>query len=371
MTSQQISDAASVRLRAFPVQLLSTEDGVLLVRGVAEIFVAGDRATEFVPALLAAIPNEGASRTDLIERFAAPDREEVGKLIDELVRRSILAPAAVESPAAPVESNLDVFYWHFGQSARTTVDKLSAKPIVLIGVNTISRRIAQSLDSIGVKSVQVVDFPLLRNLRLHDDDGKLLADEWPLAAPLSYEAWSDRLEAQDFACDFACIVATSDFGGPFLMREWNSFCVQQGIQFLPVVLNRFTGTIGPLVIPGETACYECLRLRENANMDAPEMERAAEFSAQERQSVTGFHPAMTGILGELACMELCKIYGGGIPWRSNYLIEVNLLGPSILTRRVLKLPLCPVCSPALKTSSVYLDKESFVPGNQLNFHEFR
>src|SRR3954449_10387045 len=102
MTSQQISDVSSVRLRALPVQLLSTEDGVLLVRGVAEIFVAGDRATELVPALLAAIPNEGASRTDLIERFAAPDREEVGKLIDELVRRSILAPAAIESDTGAV-----------------------------------------------------------------------------------------------------------------------------------------------------------------------------------------------------------------------------------------------------------------------------
>jgi bacteriocin biosynthesis cyclodehydratase domain-containing protein len=367
MNSQPISDVSSVRLRAFPVQLLSAEGGVVLVRGVAEIFVAGDRATELVPALLAAIPSEGISREDLIERFAAPDREEIGKLIDELVGRSILAPATGESPADPVESNLDVFYWHFGQSARTTIDKMSAKSIVLIGVNTISRRIAQSLHSIGVESVEVVDFPILRNLRLHGDDGRVLADEWPLAAPVSYEAWSERLGTQDFAC----IVATSDFGGPFLMREWNSFCVQQGIHFLPVVLNRFTGTIGPLVIPGETACYECLRLRENANMDAPEMERVAEFSAPERQSVTGFHPAMTGILGELASMELCKIYGGGIPWRSNYLIEVNLLGPAILTRRVLKLPLCPVCSPALKTSSVYLDKESFVPGHQLNFHEFR
>lgn len=331
------------------------------------MFVAGDRAAELVPALLAAASGEGASRRDLIEQFAAPDREAIEQLIDELVRRSILTPATEEAPASTIESNLEVFYWHFGQSARTTIDKMSAKPIVLMGVNTISRHIVQSLRSIGVENVQVVDFPILRNLRLHGDDGQLLENEWPIAGPVSYEAWSRTLETQDLAC----IVATSDFGGPFLMREWNSFCVQQGIHFLPVVLNRFTGTIGPLVIPGETACYECLRLRENANMDAPEMERVAEFSAQERQSVTGFHPAMTGILGELASMELCKIYGGGIPWRSNYLIEVNLLGPAILTRRVLKLPLCPVCSPAVKTSSVYLDKESFVPGHQLNFHEFR
>jgi thiazole/oxazole-forming peptide maturase SagC family component len=184
---------------------------------------------------------------------------------------------------------------------------------------------------------------------------------------VAYETWAERLAEHEFSC----LVATSDFGGPHLMLEWNRFCVENRLDFLPVVLERFTGTIGPLVIPGETACYECFRLRENANMDAPELERLPETGAAERQGVTGFHPAMANVLGELAAMELCKIYGGGMSWRPNRIIEVNLLGPEIFSRRVFKLPLCPVCSPAVKTSSVYLNKDSFVPGHEINFHDFK
>jgi hypothetical protein len=106
-------------------------------------------------------------------------------------------------------------------------------------------------------------------------------------------------------------------------------------------------------------------------MDAPELDRIAEIGAAERQAVTGFHPAMANVLGEMAALELCKIYGGGIPWHPNRIIEVNLMGPSILSRRVLKLPLCPVCSPAVKTSSMYLERESFVPGHETNPHDFQ
>jgi len=360
-------DLSSDRLCALPVQLLSVEGAVILSRGCVELWVSGERAAEVVPAVLAAASGEGLTRRDLVEQFAAPDREMVAKLIDDLISRSILVRSGDQPPADSIESSLDVFYWHFGQTARATLDKINEKLIVLMGVNTISRRIAASLRAIGAERVQVVDFHILRNLRLHDSSGALKADEWREAPPLPYDVWAEGIADQDIAC----LVATSDFGGSQLMLEWNAFCVENRVHFLPVVLERFTGTIGPLVIPGETACYECFRLRENSNMDAPEIERAPELGAAERQAVTGFHPAMANVLGDLAAMELCKIYGGGMWWSPNRVIEVNLLGPAIFPRRVLKLPLCPTCSPVVKTSSVYLGKDSFVPGHEINFHDFQ
>jgi molybdopterin-synthase adenylyltransferase len=367
MTSRPALDASSDRLCALPVQLLSVEGAVVLSRGVRELWIKGERAAEIVPAVLAAASGEGATRRDLVERFAAPDREMVGKLVDDLIRRSILVRSGDQPPAGSIESGLDVFYWHFGQRARATLDKLNEKPIVLMGVNSISRRIATALRSLGVEQVQVVDFHILRNLRLHDAAGNLKPDEWPSPPPLAYEAWAERLGEQEISC----LVATSDFGGPHLILQWNSYCVENRIDFLPVVLERFTGTIGPVVIAGETACYECFRRRENSNMDSPEITRLPEVGAAERQAITGFHPAMANVLGELTAMELCKIYGGGMPWHPNRIIEVNLLGPAIFPRPVLKLPLCPVCSPAVKTSSVYLDKQSFVPGHETSFRDLQ
>jgi molybdopterin-synthase adenylyltransferase len=355
------------RLRALPVQVIEADGAVILVRGVAEIQIGGQRAVEMVSQLLEAASGEGTTREEIIGQFAVPDREEIGKLVDELTKRSILVGASDKPFPSGVESSLDVFYWHFKQTVETTISNLNEKSFVLMGVNTISRRIATALDSLGAGSVQVVDFHILRNLRLYDDAGNLLPDEWAGPAPITYDAWVDGLDDDETSC----LVASSDFGGAHLLRQWNEFCVENRVHFLPVILDRFIGSIGPLVIPGETPCYECLRLRENSNMDAPGLERAAESSAADRQAVTGFHPAMTSVLAELAAMELCKVYGGGLPWRSGRLIEVNLLGPEIFSRRVLKLPRCPVCSPTLKSSAVYVDKQSFVPGHQVNFHEFR
>jgi len=367
MNADHEVDEPPKRLRALPVQIIVAEKAVILVRGVAEIRISGARAIEVVPQLLDAAAGKGATRDEIIERFAAPDREEVGKLVDELFKRSILVGGREEPPTSDVESSLEVFYWHFGQTVRATVDKLNGQSFVLMGVNTISRQIASALDSLGAARIQVVDFHILRNLRLYGDAGNLLPDEWVGPAPITYDAWVEGLDTEGIGC----LVASSDFGGSHLLREWNEFCIENRVHFLPVILDRFIGSIGPLVIPGETPCYECLRVRENANMDAPELERAAESSAADRQAMTGFHPAMTKVLGELAAMELCKVYGGGLPSRSGRLIEVNLLGPDISSRRVLKLPRCPVCSPTLKSSGVYIERESFVPGHQLNFHEFR
>jgi bacteriocin biosynthesis cyclodehydratase domain-containing protein len=365
MNSHLKPRVSSDRLIAIPVQLISADGGVILARGVTELCISGERGAEVVHAVLAAASGEGVTRRDLMEQFAAPDREMVGKLVDELMNRSILVRAGDQPQSDNIESGIEVFYWQFGQTARAAIDRMSEKPIVLMGVNTISRRIALSLRSLGVESVQVVDFLTHRNLRMHDSAGNLKADEWPTVAPLAYDTWAEGLESQEFAC----LVATSDFGGPHLMREWNRFCVENRIHFLPVALERFIGTIGPLVIPGETACYECLYLREKANMNTPEIGRIFELRTAEQQAVTGFHPAMANVLGELAAMELCKIYGGGIPWRTNRIIEVNLLAPSLFSRPLLKLPLCPVCSPALKTTSVDPYKDLFVSDQHIDLDD--
>src|SRR5262249_10319169 len=142
-----------------------------------------------------------------------------------------------------------------------------------------------------------------------------------------------------------CIVATSDFGGLTSMRQWNEFCVTRNIHFFPVVLQNLVGYVGPLVVPGETPCFECVRARQNANIEDPTTRAAAEPHAFSSQHVIGFHPSMATILGDIAAVELGKFYGGWLASESvGSLIVVRLLVPSVTTHRVLKIPRCPVCS---------------------------
>jgi len=351
-------DLEEERLRAVLVQLVEVPGGVLLKRGCAEMNVEGEGAKAIVEFLLGRAASAPATRQELADGVPPSMREAVTDLIDQLRQRRILIAEDEPVEEAP-EGPLDVLYWHFGARAADVVDRLSSRRIAVLGVNSVSRQLLIALARGGTPNVTAVDYPLLRNVSLFDTAGGLSPDDWPAAIAVSpFESWWEQ--EQDGLFD--CLVATSDFGGMHLLRRWNEFCVDRGIHFLPVVLQNLIGYVGPLVVPGETACFECLRARQNANFDDPEAQRAVEPAAFEGQSVVAFHPSMASILGDLAAMELTKFYSGVIPtWRVGALVEVNLLQPSITTRNVLRIPRCSVCSPLKTRSPVSTRIDPFVP----------
>ena len=291
-------------------------------------------------------------------------------LLTALLARRLLAELGPDQPLPGPdrdgeESGLDVFYWEFGTTAAQVQERLDTRHVAVLGINCISRQLVGALQAVGLRHLRVADHPLLRNRRMFRED-ELRADEWPswLPAPLSYEEWRDTTDP----VTLDCLVATADFGAQALMRSWNEFCVLNNRIFLPVVLDRLVGLVGPLVVPGETACYECLRAREDANREEFALRRALEqpTAAVQRQVVSGFHPSMATILGDLAAVELHKYYSLAMPYRVGTLFEVNLLSPSLTSRKVLKVPRCPVCSPLNKRPAVNPEKGGFLPGGRLS-----
>jgi bacteriocin biosynthesis cyclodehydratase domain-containing protein len=357
------------RLRALRAQLIETDDGAILKRGRAEVKIRGARAAETVAAVVLAAA-DGATVDDICEQFAPPDRSAVERLVRELEARRFLvsseedpAPNGHSGPQGP-ESHLDLLYWHFGAQAEEVAKRLSERRITVVGVNYISRQLAAALAATGVGNVEIVDYTLLANLRLLDEQGAPDAAQWPatVGAPTPYQAWTERLDPETLGC----VVATTDFGGLQLLRSWNEFCVRHNCHFLPVALRDLVGYVGPLVVPGETACYECLRARQNSHLADPATRRATEAVAFEGQAVSGFHPSMASILGDIAALELVKFYAGWpVPRIVGTLIEVNLLATEMAARKVLKMPRCRVCSPMLRHGTVAVEKQVLMPGHEV------
>jgi len=352
-----VDNKLAEKLRALPTQLVKTGEGVILKRGVTAVSFAGDRAAEILQLVLAATES-GATREEICLLFSEQDREGVDNLIEQLLSRRLLVRDVGASGARTdvPESSLDVFYWNFGSRTDLVAQRLDELRLAIIGVNQISHRIVAVLAGVGASRFKVVDYHLLRNLRMFDGDGSLLPDRWPRTEhmPIDYREWADTLDEEAPGC----LVATSDFGGTGAIREWNRHCVEENWHFLPVVLLDLVGYIGPLVVPGETACYECLRVRQNSHMKDAAAARAPERDAFQGQYVQGFHPSMASVLGDLAAVELTKFYSNCMPRsRPGTLVEVNVLAPSLVTRNVLKVPRCTVCgkrstriSPALDIS---------------------
>lgn len=349
------------KLRALPMQLVETPDAVILKRGCTEVRIAGEGVKTAVERLLVAFSGNGATVEDVSASFAAGDRTAIESLIDQMTLRRLLVAAGSPDSAEDLdESNLDVFYWHFDTNAAEVARGLSTRRIRIVGVNSITHRLAASLPDAAMTDVGVIDYPPLRNISFFDPATGELSSAWtsPERPTLDAVQAQERLEAEPPDC----LVATSDFGGLTLLRGLNRFCVERDIVFLPVVLQNLVGYVGPVVVPGKTACYECVWMRQNSQLPDPQVQRAAEFEAMSGQKVVGYHPSMASVLADIATIELTKFFSGVIPGRrAGSLIEVNMLGSSMQSRKALKVPRCPVCSPLNRTSPVTTQLKGRLP----------
>jgi len=360
MTNASSADPDDVRLRALPVRLLHTDRGVIIKRSRTELLITGEGAGPAVQQILE-VASDGATRNEMARLFPASARAVVLELVDRLGERRLVVPEDDLAGAREPEEAIDIFYWELGRRPEEVTGDLAQTSIAILGVNSISRQLAHALASSGATNVEVVAYPLLCNLRMLDGDGTLNHDEWPSdVGVVEYSDWQPR------AADADCLVVTSDFGGLDLIRRWNTYALRHDIHLLPVVLQDLMGYVGPLVIPHETPCYECLRVRENSHFQDAESQRAMEPCAAQTQSVAGFHPSMASILGDIAALELGRFYGRWAPPRVvGTLIEVNMLGPSMVTRPILKVPRCTACSPLMRTGTTNIRRDIFLPMNDV------
>lgn len=331
------------KLRFLPVQVISVDAGIILKRGCTEVKISGEGASEAIQVILEATGKAEVNQDQLLDLFAPSSHQAINKLIEELLsRRLLIRVDSMQSIPESPESESDIFYWHFNENTRQVAERLNKLQIVILGVNFVSRQIATSLAASGVDGIQIADVPLLRNLRLFDADGQLKNDAWPTAVdlPKLVRDWEGELTARKIDC----VVACSDFGQHSVLNKLNRFCIEHRYHFLPAVLHNLTGYVGPFVVPGETACFECLQARQAAHLENRYKSELEEVSF-EGQGIVGFLPSMASVIGDLVVVELMKFYSRVLPvWRVGIVLEVNLLATSLISRRVLKLPRCPTCS---------------------------
>lgn len=326
---------------AMPVQLIGVPQGVVLKRGIEEMLVAGDNALDAVSSVLAHAGSSpgGVTPDEILTLFQGrwPGLDIAG-LIAQFRARNILVDAEIQRtyPEGPEQ----VLAWNLGANPSSADASLAEVSINVLGVNLVSRRLVEALTSVGAR-VRVIDHPRFRNVRLFGDSAESLRESWVTTDVEPFAAWDGSLPA-DLP---VCLVACSDFGGSQTVAEWNAFAFAHGWDFLPVLLQNLLGLVGPFVVPGETACFQCLLLREDANAPPLANRRAVELFAFEGQSVAAYHPSMASMLGDLAALELMKHYAYGWPSSAiGNVIEVNPLGATMRPRPILKAPGCPVCS---------------------------
>jgi bacteriocin biosynthesis cyclodehydratase domain-containing protein len=319
---------ADVPLRALPVDQIVAADALTLRRGCTTVRIDGEHAPELVGAVLELAGGADRTEDELVACFPAEAQASIRSLVGELRARRLLLPADAVADAT-AESALDVFYWHFGLPEEPSPSPPRDEFVAVVGRNQTATRLCALLDDAGFEKLTVVADPDL------DDDAD--ADE-PLAArdlAADLQAATDGLPA--------IVAAVSERGfGP--LRAWNELVLERKLPFLPVVIENLVAYVGPLVVPYQTACFECLLRRRYSNLDESGAREAVELRRGGGR-IVGLHPAISAVAAGAAALELSKFF---IPWRSaqqaGYLLTFNLLASRAGRHRVLKVPRCPACS---------------------------
>lgn len=360
MTEQQeISDEKYFFL---PTQVIEFEDYIILRRGVTHLKVSGDTAFEIIKVIMILGSEDGATIQEIVNYFDGSYRESIEHIAEQLTGKRFLVTESEKKIALETEGRgkeLSNFYWvlNFGEQQ---LEKISATRLHVIGINHISLRICELLKKSGFGNIELIDYPLLRNQFYFNDNGpdasKLPGDAQCLI--VSYSKWLENMED----AEFDMLITTSDFGGTYYMRDFNKLCVENSVPFFAVALQNMKAYVGPMVIPGFTACFECFLQRQNANLEDFETLRSIELSDYEGQSITASHPAMSFMAADVAMMEIFKFYSSATPSQNTgRIIEINMLKTEMKNRLVLKIPRCHVCGNIHKVSATSVFDNAFMP----------
>lgn len=337
------------RLYSLPVEVIPIQGGVLLKRGCMELRIKGGDVDYVLNNVLALSSRpSGVTQEELCLQFGSPGRRGIEQLIDQLIlRRILVTDRTYTGQHITSESALEVFYWHFDSTPIEAEQHLEEKILMVLGTGNLSQYIAQSLSLAGFKDVRTIPHLLIG----YTDN------------PVTVDITSDELTSSELFAhlpsSYDCLIMVSDFGMSPAFKEVNRFCVKHERKFFPVIIQNMIGYIGPLVIPGETACYECLHRRIQSHLPEPEVSSSIESHNFPQQRIVSYHPLMLAALANLAAFELLRYFSNVLDYEPGTLLEVPFLARRMEGRRVLKSPRCPTCSPLMTRSSTTLNKTMF------------
>jgi ribosomal protein S12 methylthiotransferase accessory factor len=152
-------------------------------------------------------------------------------------------------------------------------------------------------------------------------------------------------------CDFA--VLCPDHTNPAEYAAFNTTALASKTMWTSARFAGFEFHIGPTVIPRETPCFECLRLRISSNIaDYGEHAQLEEYLTHHRLRDVSL--ALTPGAGLLALEVLKGVTWFAAPATYARLYVLNLLTMQSELHPILKIPRCPACGrPAMPRPTVH------------------
>ena len=221
---------------------------------------------------------------------------------------------------------------------------LEKAKVMLFSAGNLIEPFVEKLTSFGVSQLNIASCDSAQGARAGNMEARLLTYNSGDGERFEREL-APLIEGQDM------VLVALDAWSPPLLRSVNRISQQTGTPLLPMAqVHEGEFLIGPMVVPGETACWQCMELRMKSNwhmMDTYEaaFERYVEEHSWAARYSTGTPAAFYAAASSLAVIEAVKwIISGEVYMRTlNQVLVFRPFVPETEVSPVLKLPRCPAC----------------------------
>lgn len=304
----------------------------------------------------------------IVDKLPEYPPQSVTALLEKLESLNLLEDPSERGPvefseqeAAYYASQLQ-FFSHRAKDRFAFQTTLKQSRVTVVGLGRIGSLVCSTLLSSGIGHLHLVDErPVdaydLGALYAADDLGKPRTDALqarlaalnPFAQITTATPRADSREEFSRAIDGDFVVVCEDEIAVRIYETANEICLQKRIKWLAVNLSRQQGVVGPMVIPGETPCYRCYKLREKSN--ATHLQEYEVFEEYLRNNPDhnvrqGSLRPFESILGSVAALEVVHALTQlSDPKSVGSLVVFDFTNLALEAHPILRLPRCPSCSP--------------------------
>ncbi len=342
------------------------EESLIFTSGRRRIRVTGRGLGEFFRRVAPLL--DGERTLDEIEQAVAPlfSRADLESALLLLAGHQLLEDGAADATVEDQRTGLapQLNFFHELGGGFTFQQRLAAATVTIIGATGAAAQAALSLAIAGVGTLRLSDPQDVTPADLYlstvfdlQDCGSMRADALRgkvagVAPEVTCVAQTGKLQTED---DVARAVSGSHFvvccvdaGLSSLLYQLNRVCHTNGIPWTSAAVSGFEGILGPTVLPGQTPCYLCYRMRAVACAESPEDEFAYQrFLDQRKQDDSGRRENLVfacGTMGHLLGLEVMKcLTGAAEPAVSAGVLAIDFLTMAVTKHTVLQKPWCPVC----------------------------
>lgn len=354
MKKIQLSPAATITPNA---------QGMLLQSDLGDFQLHGKDVRDFVNNIVPLLQGQ-YDQVQLCEQLPAYANASIVALLELLKKHGLLEEQDDSEDFRPPWASHERFLnaWQHPEK-RASADCSLAK-LLVIGLEPWSAKMIDELANAGIGHIHVLDNDVLSKDDVlchrpygHESIGKpraevlqkLLAQQAPWCRVTTGRMELDdeqRLSLPDGEA-WDVVVVTLSKEAQFWLRKASDYIDEGGYQGLFGSLDGLESWIGPWVIPGETSCWNCLRMRRLGTAHQPsiahEFDEAALNSRQTSRARALLSP-MAVLVGQQLSMEVLKIVLRYTPSSlAGQVLVHNLVTGESEHHKIIRMPWCEVC----------------------------